>query len=242
MKAAILALSLIVSCFSLHGQISSTLNPMPDGSTEIRIRNDAAVSLIAFAIKANDTNDVLGGPLVIYSDAEIDSSTIPVLADQESPIRAGRCVVSRDGKKTCAIFNQGIVTAGIFSDGTTIGDATLLNGLILRRRNMLQAVEVSMELLSDAGRQNVTRDQLIGLFRRLADSLNRWYLPPEQQVGRNIYQSIVEKMTNLPPLQLGSPFPPTAFVAQETALLNRRRVTILESQPSLADSALTRTP
>jgi len=133
-------------------------------------------------------------------------------------------------------YQQPILTAGIFADGTTVGDEALLNRLILRRCNMLQAVETALQMLSDAGRHNAPREHLIGQFKMMADSVRRWYLPPEQRVGSGVYQSIVGKLINLPEEQLGSPFPPTTFVAQETAMLNRQRVTLVESQPSLADA------
>ena len=65
----------------------------------------------------------------------------------------------------------------------------------------------------------------------MAVSARRWYIPPEQRVASLVYQSVVAKLTDLPIEEVGSPFPPTTFIAEETAMLNQRRVVILESQP-----------
>jgi hypothetical protein len=121
----------------------------------------------------------------------------------------------------------------VFADGTTTGDPGLLTRLMLRRSNMLLAVETTLEILFDAGRHNVAQDHLIGRFKELAGSVRRSYLLPEQRVGLDLYQSMIGKLLNLPQPKDGSPFPPSEFVAQETATLRQKRVALSESEPSL---------
>jgi hypothetical protein len=124
-------------------------------------------------------------------------------------------------------------TAAIFADGSTFGDAALFSEIILRRRCMLRAVEAATEMLAIAGKHNVPRAQLIGQFQVMADSVYHWYLPVEEQVGRSVYQAIVEKLEALPEGLFGSPFPPAAFVEEQRVELNRRRVALTDSRPSL---------
>jgi hypothetical protein len=238
MKTVISVAALLACAFSSNAQITAVLNRFPARSSEIRIRNNSAVSLAAFAIgMAPMAQDApISAPLLVYVDTAVDQTVMPLLPNQEYTVPVpGRF---RPGQPREDLFAPPIVTAGIFADGATTGDPALLRRLILRRCNMLQAVEAALEMLSDAGRHNVPRSQMIEQFRKMADSVNHWYLPQEQQVGRDLYQSIVEKLRNLPEGPLGSPFPPAAFVEDETAMLNRQRVSLLDSQPSLADAAL----
>ena len=237
MKTVISAACLLACAYSLDAQITAIVKPLPDGPEEIIVRNDAAVSLVAYAVSVKISNGASDAPDVGYVDSVLDLTTTPLSPTQERVAPAG-AITGRlvNGKVVFAPtrVQLPIVTAGIFADGTTSGDAELLRRLVLRRCNMLQAVETTLDIISDAGRRNVPRDVLVSQFRKMADSLNRWYVPAEQRVGHDLYQSMMGKLLNLPDEPLGTPFPPDSFVAQETAMLNRQRVELLESQPGLS--------
>jgi len=237
MKAVISGASLLACAFSLNAQISGTLQHRPDGLDEVSIRNKSTASVVAYVTSVkrvpqgpNSSN----APWVMYSDPLIETDAKPLLAGEErSVMKMGMNPgVNTPGAR---FFQEPVVTAGILADGSVIGDPALLAGLVLRRSNMLLAIETTLETLSDAGRRNVPRDQLIAQFKKMADSLRRWYLPPEQQVGLSVYQSMIGKLMNLPDVQYGSPFPPATFVAEQTGTLRQQRVILSESQPSLAD-------
>lgn len=242
MKAFLQLASALACAFSLDAQITVVLNKFPARSPEIVIRNNSTMSLTALAVSMAPVAESAAdsAPFVVYFDTAIDpdrvavryrfSAALPLAPGQEFAVPVTSAF--RDGRRV-DLFRPPIDTAAVFADGTTAGDAALLARLLSRRGNMLQAVELASDILKNAGRSNVPRGQLIEQFSQLADSLNHWYLSPEKQVGRTLYQSIVEKLMNLPQSQLGAAFPPTAFVEQESAMLNRQRTSLLESQPGL---------
>lgn len=224
--------------------ITASLSKSPDGTEEIKVRNGGASEIVAFVVYAPRASDGLTGetprlapdaPFLFFLDL-LDPGAKSLAAGEERSLTRVRFAPRRG--KPVPIFEESLVSAGILADGTTVGDPFLLRRLLLRRCNLLQAVEVSLEMLNDAGRRNVPREDLIQQFTRMADSLRHWYLPPEQQAGREVYRSIIGRLTSLPSQPPGAPFPPSAFVDEETAQLNRRRIRLLESQPSLAAAAL----
>jgi len=241
------AIVLVCSC-ALQAQITSRVNRLADGSEQVRIQNRANKALIAFVLSvkyvAPETapdRDTLSGPLVIFSDPLIDEAAAPLQIAEERMIPAlGLRVRLPPGsfRSGTHLLQDSILTAGILEDGTSFGDPILLGRLIIRRSNMLQAVETAVAALSNAGSHNATRRQVVEEFQTLADSLNHWYLPLEQQVGRDLYQSIAGKLLNLPEPRLGEPFPPTDFAVQEISSLNQQRVRLLASEPSLRDAAV----
>jgi hypothetical protein len=255
MKSVISVASVLACVFSLNAQIATTLNRLPDGSTEIRIRNNSGVSLAAFAVNVNVISVGQAAasatanhpPLVAYYDPAIDPPTEPILPNQERALPPTRIMcaapmrnlsLALSAVRSGCELDQPIVIAGVFADGVTTGDAALLCRLMLRRSGMLQAVEMALETLSDAGRRAVPRYQLIVQFKKMTDALHRWYLTPEQQIGLRVYQPILGKLANMPGTQEGSPDPLANLIAEETAMLRQQRVTLSESQPSLADEAL----
>jgi hypothetical protein len=234
MNTATSIASMLFCVLSLDAQIATSLRRLPSGGEEVSIRNNSGMSLVAFMVTVSNP------PIVVYSDPLIDPEGKPLLAGEERVVMGSgdRLTIAPGGRPRQLVLEEPIAAAGILADGSTTGDAALLVRLMLRRSNMLLAVETTLETLSDAGRRNVPRDQLIEQFKKMANSARRWYLPAEQQIGAELYQSTVGKLINLPEEPAGSPFPPASFVARETTILSRQRVTLLESQPSFADQEL----
>jgi hypothetical protein len=234
-----------------EAQITAALNRLPDGSIEIGIRNGSSAGLTAFAIKVDHVSEdppaVYVDPDTVYVDTAIDLALPPLQPNQQYTFqprlwsrRGGPAplpqVISDERKQLpmqVDLSKYTVTTAGIYAGGTTSGDPGLLTRLLLRRGNMLLAVELTLEAISDAGRRNIPPAQLIGRFKELADSVRRGYLLPEQRVGLALYQAMAGKLSNVPPLEPGAPFPPGDFVQRETALLRQQRAALVESQPSL---------
>lgn len=239
MRKTVLSTVILLTCASsLEAQLVTQLGRTAAGTPEIRIRNKAGVSLAAFAVAMNPSPAADDRTqFVVFVDTLVDKIA-PLEPEQERAVPV--MLRSRPGRQIEELFEQPIISAGILADGKTTGNAVLLTRLMVRRCNMLLAVETALETLALAGRRNVPRDQLIDEFRRMAGSGWRWYVPPEQQVGRSLHLSMLDKLKQVPEGPPGSAFPPSAFVAEETARLNRERVALLESEPNLTTATLIR--
>jgi hypothetical protein len=237
MKSVFLAASLLACVLGAEGQVTTTLNRLPDGLTEIKVRNDSKVDLVAFAVMANARGRVERAvaayyepPMTPLKPGEERTVKVSVLCGGGPP-QVIQVFRGQNAKNSLCEFDQPIV-AGIFADGSTSGDAPLLSRMMLRRSSTLLAVVTTLDILSDAGRHNADRDQLVDRFQKMADSLNRWYLFPEQEAGREIYQTMAGKLKNLPEAPAGSAFPPDSFVQRETAALREQRQVLIEALPS----------
>jgi hypothetical protein len=248
MRSVISVVSVLACAFLSDAQITATLKASPEGSNEIIIKNNGVVSVTAFAIAAHRKADdqtlralpahSLDLPSRFYFDSTMDLAVTPLLPNEERTVAQSSVLLSRsDAQKHFIIFEEPIIIGGIFTDGATTGDAVLIWGLMLRRSNMLLAVEATLDTLSHAGAHNIPRDQLIEQFMKMAEFVNHWYIPPEEQISRALYLSMMEKLRHVPEGPLGSPFPPSAFVEQETAVLRQQRARLVESRPGL-DNAL----
>ena len=266
MVKAILFLALLPAAVaSADGQIGATLKRLGDGTTSVTVKNNSTSDMTAFALSAILINESETAPddsrhmeYRPYHDTVVDAGVEPLAPGHEQtlgplfvtcapmPVKApassdhehrGRDVERR--RQLLCRLEQPVVAA-IFEDGSTSGDANLVAMLLLRRSNRLLAVDTALDTLADAGSRNVPREELIKRFRTMAESLNRFYVWDEQQVGRPIYQSLVAKLMSLPEAPLGTAFPPSDFVAQETTVLNHQRAVLLRSRPNLAEIAANR--
>ncbi len=242
----------LVYALPAEAQIAATLSPRSDGVTEIRIRNDATTDLEAFGFSAKYANQgyIDHGPLVVWIDPALRA--FPNLSHFEmertpaQPLAPGEefvwpvGLVLRTRGDAAPVQLEELVVGGIFSDGSTAGNAALLTRLLDRRNNMLLAVEVTLEALLDADNHSTPRDQVVRQFETLAESARRSYLPPEQQVGLGLYRAMAGKLLNLREGESESQLLPSAFVSRETARLNRQRVelaALVASQPGPTDWA-----
>lgn len=181
-------------------------------------------------------NDLFSIPILLI-DAD---SKLLVPGEERTVVNhvLGRAVPNLPGMRP-HFLQEPIVVGGVLADGRLAGDVGLATRLILRRSNMLLAIDTVIETLAGAARRNIPREQLITQFQTMRDRLNRSYLFPEQQVGQLLYQSMVDKLKDLPEPSLGSAFPPSSFVEQEMAPLRQQRSALLGSEPSLPVAAIT---
>ena len=253
MNGAATMLCVLVCTAPLYAQIRVATRLLHDGATEIKLKNASPQAVAAFAATAKSIPPQNGPTFLTYHDPAIDDSAAPIPPGEERTLPPVAIFCAPDVKRSHPEIIKDIerartdkqyrrqlmcrlsepVIAAVFADGSTTGDPVLLQGLKLRRSNILLAIDTSTETLSRAGRRNVPRDQLITQFKNLADASNRWYLPEEQRIGGRIYRSIVAKLMKLPPPELGQAFPPTEFVELETAALARQRLAIMQSPPTL---------
>lgn len=235
----LVAVMMVTACAScLESQIIASPAQSASGVAEVKVRNGGPVGVVALAVAMNPLESSKdAGQFVAFFDSVFEKTeplepdherTIPVLLRLRPRIQIGE------------VFELPIITAAILADGSSAGDAVLLSRLMLRRCNRLLAVETAVDMLSEAGRRNIPRDQLVDQFRKMADLTWRWYVPPEQQIGRELFSSISDKLKQIPGQPVGAPFPPTTFVEEQMKVLNKEPVALLSSQPALATAMLNR--
>lgn len=242
MKTALLV-ALSACALALNAQVSAKLTNSRAGHA-IEIRNDGSLPLNAIALRLEwklrgnrpqEMLDMAKVPAKIYLDSLIDPSMTPLPPHGARVLERGDLTLRTFSDPSVVAIAEPEETAGIFVDGSTTGDQSLLTLLLMRRSNILLAADTAIDILSDAAKHNVPPSWLTGQFRRL--SLGHFYLLPEQEAGRAVYESVLEKLVNLPAAPLGAAFPPTVFVEAETAELRQLRASLVDSRPNLEQAA-----
>ena len=100
MKTAILVASALACTTSLGAQITATLNRLPDDFTGITVQNDAAVTVLAFALCLRYVHRAAENktPLILYVDPVTDTAADPLLPHQKRVVRPERVVL---GNQCC---------------------------------------------------------------------------------------------------------------------------------------------
>lgn len=238
MRTLSVAAALLLCVWPVTAQVVATPGRSPSAVPQISIRNAGSTPAVAFAVAMNplqNSGDV--GQFIVFSDVIVDA-TDRLNANQERTIPV--LLRTRPGIRLEEVFELPMTTAVIYADGTTAGDVVLLTRLMVRRCNRLLAVDTASDALTEASKHNIPRSALVAQFRSMAESLNHWYLPPEQQIGRDLYRSISEKLSDLPDPTPGAAFPPATFVAEQLKTLNQDRVTLLGSKPHLSTATFAR--
>jgi hypothetical protein len=242
----LLSFVLLAACAAAaSAQVAATVGLAPDGSTEITLRNDGPVELTAYAIRVtyHTQQPEFDGPIVVYVDPVLDTRPVPrpptsrtesgpIAPGGEFTFLAGNMVAYNLGRGR-PVFDQPIV-AGIFADGSTTGDTGLLTLLMLRRSNMLAAVETSLEILTAAAQRGTPPAEVAQQLDTIAATLRHWYLPKEQTVGLELYESIIARVMALPEERADEPSPLSTLVAEERPALLQRRALLLGARPGLA--------
>ena len=193
MKAVVLA-AFAFACISVEAQIIATLRDSPRrlaGSQNTKRFCGASLGGVRGSANQTPRHTTAGNPrLVAYFDPLIDPEFKSLAENEERVVmrkgigfsEAGKSFPRESRRQTPA--GGTIAVAGILGDGSLTGDPAMLTRLLVRRANMLAAVETSLEFYCAPGRRNIPRDQLIAEFQRMVDAVRRWYLPPEQQLGQ----------------------------------------------------------
>ena len=154
---SILSVAFVLACVCpSDAQILTTQRRLDDGRTEIKIKNNSAVAVTAFAISAKlitanreARNTAADSLFLAYDDPAIDSS-MELLPSQERVLPpvgimcgpvvkqssndslrdAGRARADRQYRRSLICELEQATIAAVFADGSTTGDATLLTRLL----------------------------------------------------------------------------------------------------------------
>src|ERR1051325_7168689 len=147
MRLLISATCFLVCASSLGAQITSALTTVPGRSPELEIRNESAANLAAFVIRMSPNLAAVAErpPFTVFVDTAIDPAAVLLSPGQVYRIPVPSRIRPKQAPES--LYIPPVVVAGVFEDGQTTGDASLVARLILRRCNMLQAVETSLDML-----------------------------------------------------------------------------------------------
>ena len=162
---AIPSMLLFVICAAAADQpaepVTAIVTHDPSGAATVKVHNGASSALTGFNYiytLHRDPNGATYNATMGYYDSLTDpqiAQTVPPGGDIVLPYRIG-------GNGMYAKFT---VAASLFADGTSFGEKATVQKILDRRNYMLVSLNKSIGELTEASKDNLTREQIIAQFQ-----------------------------------------------------------------------------
>jgi hypothetical protein len=165
-----LAVALTLAGQTTSDPVSAAVASRSDGSAQISLQNQSGKTVTAFAYSASFT----GGPQVVEGEFFRDSAIL----EAERPIVAGATVTRLAKGPAGAVATSVHLRAVLFSDGSSFGDSTWVQRLLLRRQYAAKGLDSALRDVASVA-QLSTADAVAYLKSSKASLIARATSPDE---------------------------------------------------------------
>jgi hypothetical protein len=141
--------------------VTCTLTHDPTGVTTVKVHNGGTSALTGFNFISTLHREI-GGPTYNATIGYYDALTDPQFAQ---PIPPGQDMILPFRIGGNGFLGKVTVAAGLFADGTSFGEPATVQKVLNRRNFMLVSLNKSINELTQASKDKLTRDQIMNQFQ-----------------------------------------------------------------------------